>query len=47
MVSDVPLGVLAMLAVPRSWMVGLATMDGLEKIAVVAPAPFLLPVVKV
>jgi uncharacterized membrane protein YkgB len=47
MVSDVPVETLAVVGLPRSWMVELTTMDGLEKIAVVVPAPFLLPVVKV
>ena len=47
MISDIPVETLAVVAVPRSSMVGETTMDGLEKIAVVAPAPFLLPVVKV
>jgi hypothetical protein len=47
MVSDVPLETLAVVAVPRCRIVGLTTIDGLEKIAEVAPLPFLLPVVKV
>ena len=44
----VPVETLAVVAVPRCWMVGLTTMDGLEKIAVVGRRRrSCLPVVKV